>query len=152
MSTVKARNALQQYGKVGTQSDLAYASPHRLIQMLIDGALDKLAVAKGHMERGEIASKGNYISWAISIIEGLRVSLDSDQGGEIATNLEALYDYMERRLVEANAKNDVGMIDEVVGLLRTVKEAWDAIPKEVQDDYAQQEHADSATHNVTGKL
>lgn len=151
MSTVKARDALQQYGSVGTQSDLAYASPHRLIQMLLDGALDKLAVAKGHMERGEIESKGNYISWAISIIEGLRVSLDAKAGGELAANLEALYDYMERRLVEANARNDGSIIDEVAGLLKSVKEAWDAIPQEVQDEHAKQSGGDNATPNLSGK-
>ncbi len=136
MTMIKTRDAVQAYGQVGTQAQAAYASPHRLIQMLMEGALDKLAVARGHMERGEVAQKGNAISWAISIIEGLRVSLDPKAGGEIAANLEALYDYMERRLVEANAKNDLEMLDEVARLLRTIKEAWDQIPEEIRNEYA----------------
>jgi len=136
MTMSKSRDALQAYGKVSTHSQAAYASPHRLIQMLMEGALDKLAVARGHMERGEIAQKGNYISWAISIIEGLRISLDPQAGGEIAANLEALYDYMERRLVEANASNDLAILDEVAGLLGKIKEAWDQIPEDIRNEHA----------------
>ncbi len=136
MTTTTPRDAIQAYGKVSTHSQAAYASPHRLIQMLMEGALDKLAVARGHMERGEVAQKGNYISWAISIIEGLRISLDPRAGGEIAANLEALYDYMERRLVEANANNDLAILDEVAGLLGKIKDAWDQIPEDVRSEYA----------------
>lgn len=127
---MNARNALQQYGELGTKLDVNYANAHRLIQMLLDGALEKVAIAKGHMERGDIQQKGSYISWAISIIEGLRVSLDAEAGGEIAANLEALYDYMERRLVIANAENDLAILDEVTSLLRNIKSGWDAIPEE----------------------
>ncbi len=127
MNPSNARNAIQQYGQLGPKLDGNFVSAHRIIQMLMEGALDKIAIAKGHMERGEIAEKGSYISWAISIIEGLRASLDAKAGGELAANLEALYDYMQRRLVEANASNDVSMLDEVAGLLKNIKSAWDAI-------------------------
>lgn len=130
MNSAKARQALAQYGQMGPKLDATEASPHRLIQMLMEGALDKIAIAKGHMERGEIAEKGNFISWSISIIEGLRISLDPKEGGELAANLEALYDYMQRRLVEANAANDVTALDEVASLLRNVKSGWDEIPDE----------------------
>lgn len=153
MNSVKARNAAQQYGKVGRQSDVAYASPHRLIQMLLEGALEKINIAKGHMERNEIAEKGNYIGWAISILEGLRISLDAKAGGEVAANLEALYDYMQRRLVLANLHNDPGVLDEVSGLLRSVKSAWDTIPESVKEDHAKKVGAgDSSTPNVSGEL
>jgi len=128
MSSAKAQSALKAYGKISVHSGASYASPHRLITMLLDGALEKISSAKGYMQRGEIANKGNYISWAISIIEGLRLSLDADKGGEIAENLDNLYDYMERRLVEANAKNDDKMLDEVSELLNTIKSAWSEIP------------------------
>lgn len=77
------------------------------------------------MERGEIANKGQNISWAISIIEGLRTSLDKQAGGEIAENLDSLYSYMEERLFFANAENSVDILDEVTKLLKTVKTAWD---------------------------
>ena len=123
MNTSKAQNAAKAYGKVGVQSG-AYASPHRLIQMLMDGVLDKISNAKGHMSRGDIKQKGNFISWAISIIGGLRASLDFEKGGEIATNLESLYDYMERSLVIANAENDMEKLDEVSTLLTTIRDAW----------------------------
>ena len=123
---------LNQYKQVGTQSGVASASPHRLIQMLMEGALEKINLAKGYMQRGEIALKGSHISWAISIIDGLRMSLDIEAGGEIAQNLDDLYDYMGRRLVEANLDNDEAMLDEVAGLLLEIKSAWDTVPELVQ--------------------
>jgi len=133
MSSAKADSAIKAYGKVNVQANAEYATPHRLISMLIEGALDKISAAKGFMQRKEIENKGNYISWAISIIEGLRISLDGEKGGEIAANLESLYIYMEQRLVEANARNDESILDEVTGLLRTVQEAWMSLPQEIQN-------------------
>jgi flagellar protein FliS len=119
--------ALQQYGQTGVQAEVSVASPHRIIQMLMQGALDKIAVAKGCIERRELAQKSNNISWAASIINGLRMSLDKDGGGEIAVNLDGLYDYMHRRLMEANSSNDVATLDEVSGLMKQIKDAWDVI-------------------------
>jgi flagellar protein FliS len=95
--------------------------------MLLEGALGKIAAAKGHMDRGEIRPKGEQIGSAISILEGLKTSLDMEKGGEIARNLEDLYTYMERRLIEANRVNDTALLDEVSDLLKQIKEAWDAI-------------------------
>lgn len=128
-----AKSALQQYKQVGNESDAAFASPHRLIQMLFEGALEKISIAKGHMERGEIAAKGQNIGWAISIVEGLRTSLDKNTGGEIAANLDALYEYVEHRLTEANLTNNVEFLDESTKLLKTVKSAWDEISNQVGD-------------------
>ena len=126
-------SALQQYGQVGAQSGVACATPHRLIQMLFDGALDKLALARGHMQRGEVALKGSHIGWVISIIDGLRMSLDKETGGEIAQNLDALYSYMQLRLLHANLHNDVEILNEVSALLHTIKDAWDQIPAEFRN-------------------
>lgn len=123
-----ALNALNQYKKVGLHSGVESASPHRLIQMLFEGALEKIQAAKTHIANNEIAGKGEQISWAISIIDGLRVSLDKSAGGEIAENLDMLYDYMSRRLLEANLHADVSMLDEVTGLITEIKSAWDVIP------------------------
>lgn len=123
---------LNQYRQVGTQSGVASASPHRLIQMLMEGALEKINLAKGYMQRGETALKGSHISWAISIIDGLRMSLDKEAGGEIAQNLDDLYDYMGRRLAEANLDNNEAMLDEVAGLLLEIKSAWDTVPELIQ--------------------
>ena len=122
-----AQGYAKQYNKMAVQTAVDTGSPHRLVQMLFDGALGKITVAKGHLGRGEIAQKGQNISWAISIIEGLRSSLDMEKGGEIDANLDGLYDYMKRRLVEANISNDSTMLDEVASLLRDIKGAWDAI-------------------------
>ena len=127
MNRSGARAALKQYKQVNVQSMVEGASPHRLIQMLMEGALEKMHFARGLMEEGRLGPKAEHISWTISIIDGLRISLDKDVGGEIAQNLEDLYDYMVRRLVEANLKNDVTIIDEVSDLLKQIKEAWDAI-------------------------
>lgn len=125
--------ALQQYRKVGTQTSVESASPHRLIQMLMEGALEKINLAKGYIQRNDIPMKGSHISWAISIIEGLRVSLDKEAGGEIVENLDALYSYMQRRLVEANLHNDIAILDEVAGLLLEIKSGWDAIADQVRE-------------------
>lgn len=110
----------------GMFAEVEEASPHRLIQMLYEGGLQRIAIAKGALMRNEVAEKGENISRAIAIIGGLRSSLDLKQG-EIAQNLDNLYEYMERRLLEANLKNDVGILDEVSGLLREIKTAWDAV-------------------------
>ncbi len=127
MHNTNPRNAVAQYNQVGVQSAGAEVSPHRLVQMLLEGALDKIAIARGHMERGAAAEKGRHISWALSIISGLRASLDKSAGREIAENLDRLYEYIESRLLTANIQNDVSMLDECVKLLGQVKSAWDEI-------------------------
>lgn len=124
---MNAMAALRQYQTVNTQTQLTDADPHRLIQMLMDGGLSRLAQAKGAMQYGQLAAKGELIGKAIGIIGGLRAGLNFEQGGEIAVNLDRLYEYMMSRLVKANRDNDVALIDEVAGLLRNVKSGWDAI-------------------------
>lgn len=131
MSFAGVRSALDQYGQNAVQTGVESASPHRLIQMLMEGALDKIAIAKGHMDRGDTQLKGDQIGCAISIIDGLKSSLDKDKGGEIAQNLDDLYVYMERRLIEAHRANDPALLDEVSDLLKQIKEAWDAIADQV---------------------
>jgi len=135
-------SALKEYAKINVQTGIENASPHRLIQMLIDGALAKLAQAKGHMRANSIAKKGEAISTAISIIGGLRDSLDHEKGGSIANNLEDLYEYMTYRLMEANLKNDVSIVDEVHDLLMEIKTAWDGISPEAQSEM--QSHVEPA--------
>ncbi len=124
---MNAMTALRQYQSVNTQAQAASADPHRLIQMLMEGGLDRIAQARGAMERQQTALKGELISKAIGIVNGLRQSLDLKQGGDIAANLDSLYDYMARRLMEANLNNDSVILEEVSGLLREVKAGWDAI-------------------------
>jgi len=120
--------ALRQYQKIGSQAQTSEASPHRLVQMLMEGGLDRIAQAKGAMARKDIASKGIFISKAIGIVGGLREGLDLDKDPTDALrNQDNLYHFMMKRLAEANIKNDPKILDEVAGLLITVKEGWDAI-------------------------
>jgi len=127
---------LNSYTQVAVHSGVGAASPHRLIEMLLQAALDKIAAARGYMAQGIIDKKAQHIISAVAIVEGLRVSLDMEKGGEISENLFSLYDYMERRLTEANASNDVAILDEMINLIKPIKEAWDAIPQEVQDAHS----------------
>lgn len=125
--TYFAGNAMQTYNTVSVRSRVDAASPHRLISLLLDGALEKIAVAKGNIQREEVANKAQAIGRAISIIEGLRMSLDHTVKNELTTNLDELYSYMERRLLFANLKSDESVLDEVSHLLREIQEAWNAI-------------------------
>jgi len=122
-----AMAAMKQYQSVNTNAQLVDASPHRLIQMLMEGGLARLAQARGAMERGDVALKGTLIGKAVNIIGGLREALNKDAGGEVAANLDNLYAYMGTRLLEANLKNDAVIIDEIADLLREVKAGWDGI-------------------------
>ncbi len=119
------------YQQVGNQA-AGYPDPYELTGMLFNGALDRIAQARGAIEQSDIARKGERIGKAISILEGLRTTLDHRAGGELAANLEALYDYLQRRLLQANLGNDVETLDEVARLLRQIKESWDAIPTEAR--------------------
>ena len=127
-----ARTAIQQYGQTSTASAIEAANPHRLIQMLLAGTLDKIAIAKGAMLRKDIAAKGENIGWAISIIDSLNASLNVEAGGELAENLSALYEYMNHRLFLANSRDDVLILDEVATLLHQIKAGWDGIAEQVQ--------------------
>lgn len=116
------------YGRVDEETGVAMASPHKLIVMLFDGALIAVSSALQHMKSGNISAKGQAISKAISIIDsGLRASLNKDVGGEIAINLNALYGYMSDQLLIANLKNQPETLVMVHGLLKELKEAWEAI-------------------------
>ena len=123
----KRSSSVLPYAQLAVRTNIESASPHRLILLLLDGAVEKLHLAKLAMERNQIAEKGANISWAISIIDGLRASLNMDQGGNVASNLDNLYDYMGRRLVEANLSNDVAILDEILTLLNEIRSGWKGI-------------------------
>ncbi len=117
------------YSHIGSQSGVENATPHRLIQMLIDGALERTLKARGYMVRGILADKGENISSAMSIIGGLQASLNKASGGEIAANLDALYTYMIQQLMLSNLQDDIKGLDEVIALLQEIKQGWDGIEK-----------------------
>jgi flagellar protein FliS len=119
------------YARVGVQTGVMGASPHRLIVMLYQGARQAIARARMHLLQGNIAERGKAISNAISIIQsGLQQSLNLEVGGEVAARLDALYTYMGRRLLEANVHQDEQMLVEVDRLLAMLEEAWLAIAPE----------------------
>lgn len=134
-----AQSALAQYKRINTETALEGASPHQLIQMLLNGALDRLSQARGAIQRKETAQKGMLIGKAVSILGGLQDSLDSSADEQITANLDNLYDYMQRRLMEANLKNDITILEEVSGLLLTIKDGWDAIAPKPEVGAAQEQ-------------
>ena len=116
------------YAQVSVESAVMSASPHQLIEMLFEGANSALVRARLFLEQGDIVAKGEALSKAINIIDnGLKAGLDQENGGDVATNLSSLYDYMVRRLLFANLRNDSQAIEEVAGVLGYIAEAWKQI-------------------------
>ena len=122
-------NALQEYQQIRTVAGTAYANPHQLISMLMEGALERIALAKGAMLQDDVQEKGRLIGNTVTIVEGLRGCLDMEVGGELSTNLSDLYEYMVRQLLHANLENDPAVLDEVAGLMREIRSAWEEIPE-----------------------
>ena len=132
MSFGFAPRAANAYTQVGLETGVSDADPHKLILMLFDGALFSIATASAAIERNDIPGKGQAISKAIEIInDGLKISLDYEAGGELAERLGALYDYMTSRLIYANIHSSRPTLDEVGGLLRDIKGAWESIGTQV---------------------
>ena len=120
-------SGLKSYKSVGAYGNLAEASPYQVVQVMLDAVLARIAEAKGHLERGEVAAKGEKIGKALAIIEALMLGLDKERGGDIAENLERLYDYASRTLLKANLENSAELLKEVTSLLREIKLGWDGI-------------------------
>ena len=121
------KRGANQYANIHNESGLTDASPHHLIQMLMDGFLARVNTAKGAMVRSDMELKSVYISRAMAIVGGLNEAIDLEKGGEIAANLNQLYSYINRRLLQASCENNVEILDEVASLMREIKEGWDAI-------------------------
>lgn len=136
MSYSAGPNALRDYQKMRTEEEVAAATPHRLIQLMLDRLLAQIAIARGYVERGDGAGKGPHVSKAISIVDGLRVSLDAEKGGELAANLAGLYDYISRRLLHAQLRDDAAALNEVTSLVREIRSAWEAIAEQVEQKSA----------------
>lgn len=123
------RNAAASYAQVRVETGVAGARPIDLVVMVYEGAIEALGKAAAQIRAGDIAAKNASITRAIRIIdEGLRATLDP-RGGEITANLSNLYDYMGRRLLQASARNDADMVDEVRALLLELKSAWDELSR-----------------------
>jgi flagellar protein FliS len=122
-----AKKGIQAYKKDSIKSDLASADPHRVIQLLMHGAIERLALGKGCIERADWGGKGEAFTRAIEIINALRDALDRDVNPELVDNLDGLYDYMIVRINEASVSKDCAVIDQIIGLLLQIKGAWDQI-------------------------
>ncbi|MCR9261259.1 MAG: flagellar export chaperone FliS [Pseudomonadaceae bacterium] len=124
---------VKQYHQLDVETSVEAASPHQIIDMLFAGARARIKQAQGCMLRNDQAGKANSINGCVEILSGLQASLDHEKGGDIAANLESLYDYMQRRLFRANADNDVEGLVEVGDLLATLRSAWKAIDPNPSD-------------------
>ena len=130
---MNANTALGEYAATKNAAALADATPHKLIAMLIDGALEGVAKAMGGMRTGDVAVAGEGIGKAMDITHSLQAMLDQDSGGEIAANLDRLYEYIGHRLLLASKDKDPAILHEVSSLLRELKDGWDSIPLEFHD-------------------
>jgi flagellar secretion chaperone FliS len=115
------------YARVSLETSVMSADPHKLIALLFQGARQAIRMSRVHMQSGNVAQKGKLVSHAIVIIGGLQQGLNIEQGGDLAQRLDGLYEYMKRRLLEANLNDNSALLDEVDGLLATIEEGWTGI-------------------------
>ena len=125
---------MRYYHQTASAAVAEEASPHRLISMLYDGVLERLAIARSSIARRDVTAKLRAINGAMAIVEHLRLVLDHEAGGEISARLDSLYDYMMRRMTQANASNDADALAEVSGLVMTIKSGWDQIDPALQEN------------------
>lgn len=121
------------YRKTKLEAELSVATPHRVLQMMYEGLLERLAQAKGAIEIQDLAAKSERLSKAVGIINGLQMSIDKNVDPELGERLSQMYDYMKQRLNDASLNLDTAAIDEVIELVTPIKEAWDHIPADVRD-------------------
>ncbi|HEY9254490.1 MAG TPA: flagellar export chaperone FliS [Stenotrophomonas sp.] len=125
-----SRQYAEQYRKVGVSTSVTDADPHKLVALLFAGACQRIRLAQACLAQGDQARKGKAIGEACAIVGHLNGSLDHEAGGEIASNLSALYEYVIQRLTEANLHNDEAGLVESLTLLGEIDSAWNAIPQE----------------------
>jgi flagellar protein FliS len=117
--------AASAYQTVGLESQVVASSAHELVSLLYEGFLERVHLAKLSIQSGKIETKIKNVQQALQILtDGLRANLDLKSGGDLAQNLDRLYQYCSLRLVEANAKNDITVLDEVYGLIQPLADAW----------------------------
>jgi flagellar secretion chaperone FliS len=131
---MNSNSAIQTYAKTKIESTIGDASPTQLITSLLDGALECMTSAKGAMNRSDFAGAGESIGKAMKIIDGLDVLLDHEAGGDIASNLSRLYEYMTTLLLQANIRRDTQLIGEASALLGDIRQGWVAIPEDAASE------------------
>lgn len=115
------------YSQMNNENNVATADRHKLIDLLLSGATDNLTKSKQALIKNDIEAKCQHLSKAFNILDGLRLALDNEKGGEIANNLDQLYEYMQNQIIEANLRNQQEQIDEVMNLLKTIQSGWQGI-------------------------
>lgn len=131
--------AQQQYQSINAQTGVVDADAHRLIQMLFSGALEKISVAKGCMQRQDRAGRGEAIGKAISIVGGLRDSINHDvDDGSLSNNLSSLYAYVTDKLTDANVNDNIASLDESANVLRELQAGWNGIRSEAVNNTSPQ--------------
>jgi flagellar secretion chaperone FliS len=126
------QSKLSAYRSVSAQGAVDGADPHALVLTLLDAVLQRTAAARSCIESGEIRRKASLLHSAVILIAELRGSLNLKDGGPLAQNLSDLYEYMTRRLIQANLASDVGAVSEVQSLLNEIRSAWAAIGPQVR--------------------
>ena len=128
------QSAHDQYKSIEIQTRINTASPHEIVHLLLQGARSHIATAQGNIQRKQINEKGEHISKAISILEGLRAGLDRENGGELAVNLDKIYVYVQEILLKANLHNDIEFLAQANQLLGDIHEAWKGIKVEADEN------------------
>ena len=128
MTSLNSHQALASYRQMDAYGQVEQANGHELVRLLLETLSVRITEAKNCIREGDIVEKIIRLTKALDILDGLRMSLDIEQGGDIASNLDDLYDYMQRQLIKANAHNDVAILDEV----KEIKGAWVLIPQELR--------------------
>lgn len=132
-------NGLKQYQNIDLESQVLSASPHKLIQMLLDGCLQRISIAKIHIQNGNIPEKIKMITKAIDIVVALRCNLADIDNNEVSKQLFSLYEFVENHLIFANLKNSIEKLDEAYHIINTIKSGWDAIAEQQLEQVATNE-------------
>lgn len=132
MNMAMRNKFVQQYASNFVETAVSEATPHKLVEMMYDGAIKNLTLAKVFIEQENYGKKAEHSNKVLAIINSLRDGVDMEKGGDVAENLFSLYDYCYRRVIEASSKNNVVMMDEVLDHLKTLNDAWKGMPESVK--------------------
>jgi flagellar protein FliS len=132
MNMAMRNKFVQQYANNYVETAVTEASPHKLVEMLYDGAVKNLTLTKVFIEQKNYEKKSEASNKALAILNTLKAGVEFDKGGEVAVNLYALYDYCYRRTLEASAKNDPSIVEEVLEHIKELREAWMQMPEGIK--------------------
>ncbi|MEW7864226.1 flagellar export chaperone FliS [Aeromonas diversa] len=126
------KRSINAYKSQSLEAELSVADPHRIIQLLMQGLLERLALTKGAIERRDLEEKADKVSKSMAIIMGLQDSLDFKYD-DISKQLYQSYEFMKQRLLDASRDMDPEPVQEIIDMMLVIKSAWDAIPLEERE-------------------